>query len=213
MDKAWGSLSFQMVRNFRKPLVVVAPKVLLRLPAASSSLNDMGPGTCFQPVVGEPGMKSDKVTRLIFCSGKHYYTIQKELDSRNIDNTAVIRLEVSWLQECLLLFITLVFISMCIVFSSPEPKAHRWAYRILMVRRPSFCPSSVRPKCSKIFFSKTAWPIKAKFYVEPPWVGGMKVCSQHLGHMTKMAAMPTYGKNSSKIFSRTGRPIFTKLGM
>ena len=75
-------------------------------------------------------------------------------------------------------------------------------------------PSVVRPQCSKIFFSKTAWPIKAKFYVEPPWVGGTKVCSRHLGHMTKMAATPIYGKNPSKIFfSRTGRPIFTKLGM
>ena len=74
-------------------------------------------------------------------------------------------------------------------------------------------PSSVRPQCSKIFFSKTAWPIKAKFYVEPPWVGGTKVCSRHLGHMTKMATMPIYGKTPSKIFSRTGWPIFTKLGM
>ena len=43
------------------------------------------------------------------------------------------------------------------------------------------CPS-VRPQCSKIFFSKTAWPIKAKFYVEPPWVGGTKVCLRHVGH-------------------------------
>ena len=33
------------------------------------------------------------------------------------------------------------------------------------------------------------------------------------GHMTKMAAMPIYGKNPSKIFSRTGGPISTKLGM
>ena len=36
----------------------------------------------------------------------------------------------------------------------------------------------------------------------------------HLGHVTKMVATPIYGKNPSKIFfSRTGRPIFTKLGM
>ena len=78
------------------------------------------------------------------------------------------------------------------------------------VRRPS-----VRcPQCSKIFFSETAGPIKAKFYVEPPWVGGTIFCSRHLGHMTKMAATPIYGKNPSKIFfSRTGGPIFTKLGM
>ena len=69
-----------------------------------------------------------------------------------------------------------------------------------------------RPQCSKIF-SKTAWPIKAKFYVEPPWVGGTKVCSRHVGHMRKMAAMPIYGKNPSKIFSGTAGPISTKLGM
>ena len=51
-------------------------------------------------------------------------------------------------------------------------------------------------------------------YVEPSWVRGTKVCSRHLGHMTKMAATPIYGKNPSKIlFSRTGRPIFMKLGM
>ena len=84
------------------------------------------------------------------------------------------------------------------------------------VRRPSVVrPSSVvRSQCSNIFFSETAGPIKAKFYVEPPWVGGTIFCSRHLGHMTKMAATPIYGINPSKIFfSRTGGPIFTKLGM
>ena len=55
---------------------------------------------------------------------------------------------------------------------------------------------------SKIFF-ETALSIKAKFYLEPPWVGGTKVYSRHLGYMTKMAAMPIYGKNPSKIFSGT----------
>ena len=82
------------------------------------------------------------------------------------------------------------------------------------VRRTSSVRRRQRPQCSNIFFSETAWPIKAKFYVEPPWVGGMIFCSRHLGHMTKMAAKPIYGKNPSKIFfSRTGGPIFSKLGM
>ena len=36
---------------------------------------------------------------------------------------------------------------------------------------------------------------EAKFHVEPPWVGGTKACSNDPGHMTKMAAMPIYGKN------------------
>ena len=46
--------------------------------------------------------------------------------------------------------------------------------------------------------SETAWPIKAKFYVEPPWEEGTKVCINGPGHMTKMAAMPIYGKNLKK---------------
>ena len=55
-----------------------------------------------------------------------------------------------------------------------------------------------RPPFSNVFFSETAWPIKAKFYVEPPWEGGTKVCINGPGHMTKMAAMPIYGKNLQK---------------
>ena len=75
-----------------------------------------------------------------------------------------------------------------------------------VVRRPS--------TISNIFSSETTWPIKAKFYVEPPWEGGTKVYINGPGHMTKMAATPIYGKNPSKIFfSRTSGPIFTKLGM
>ena len=78
--------------------------------------------------------------------------------------------------------------------------------RPLSVRRPF--------TFSNVFSSETALPIKAKFYVEPPWEGGTKVCINGPGHMTKMAAMPIYGKNPSKIFfSRTGGPISTKLGM
>ena len=38
-------------------------------------------------------------------------------------------------------------------------------------------------------------PIEAKFHVKPPWDGRTKVCSNGPGHMTKMAAIPIYGKN------------------
>ena len=44
-------------------------------------------------------------------------------------------------------------------------------------------------------FSKTVWPIKAKVHVEPPSEGGMKVCMNGPGHMTKMAAMLYMVKN------------------
>ena len=56
-----------------------------------------------------------------------------------------------------------------------------------------------------------AWPIKAKFYMKHLWEGGINVFINNLGHMTKMAAMPIYGKNPSKFFfSGTTGPISTK---
>ena len=45
------------------------------------------------------------------------------------------------------------------------------------------------------FSSITTWPLEAKFHVAPPWDWGMKSCSTGRGHMTKMATMPTRGKN------------------
>ena len=87
-------IALQMIRNYRKPLIVVAPKVLLRLPAAASSLSDLAPGTSFQPVLGDSKVKGDKVTRVVFCTGKHFYLLQKEREVRNITDMAIIRVEV-----------------------------------------------------------------------------------------------------------------------
>ena len=50
--------------------------------------------------------------------------------------------------------------------------------------------------------------------MEPPWDGGMKKCSTGPDYMTKMTAMPIYGKNTKKIFFYgTKRPVTLKLGM
>ena len=62
-----------------------------------------------------------------------------------------------------------------------------------MLRRPSVVRSQFQTSSPE-----TAWPIKAKFYVEPPWEGGTKVYINGPGHMTKMAAMPINGKNLKK---------------
>ena len=62
-----------------------------------------------------------------------------------------------------------------------------------MVQRPSV--RRRRPfTISNVFFSETTRPIKVKFYVEPPWKGGTKVYINGPGHITKIAAMPIYGK-------------------
>ena len=79
-----------------------------------------------------------------------------------------------------------------------------------MIRRPSV---RRRPPFSKIFFSETAWPIKAEFYMKHLLEGGTNVFINHPGHLTKMAAMPIYGKNPSKFFSETTGLISTELGM
>ena len=102
--------------------------------------------------------------------------------------------------------------------SSPEPSGSQGELIVYpcSVVRPSVVrrPSVRRPQFSKIFFSETAWPIKAKFYMKHLWEGGTNVYINNPGHMTKMAAMPIYGKNPSKIFfSGTTGPISTKLGM
>ena len=78
------------------------------------------------------------------------------------------------------------------ISSSPEPSGSQgelivYPYSGVRCRR--------RQQCLNIFSSETALPIKAKFYVEPPWEGGTKVYTKGPGPMTKMAAMPICGKN------------------
>ena len=90
------------------------------------------------------------------------------------------------------------------IFSSPGLIGELIVYPLSGVRRR---PSVVArcPQCSHIFFSEIARPILAKFYMEPHWAGGTEFCSQHVGHRTKMAATPMYGKNPSK--SSTPEPV------
>ena len=66
----------------------------------------------------------------------------------------------------------------------------------------------------KDLFSKTAWPIQVKFYRKHLYDGESNVIINKLSQMTKMAAMPIYGKIPSKIFfAGTAEPIATKLYM
>lgn len=83
----------QMVRNFRKPLIIVAPKILLRHPNATSSLMDMKPDTSFKPVIGDNIKDTTKVNKIILTSGKHYYGLQDYKKNAGIENVAIIRLE------------------------------------------------------------------------------------------------------------------------
>jgi 2-oxoglutarate dehydrogenase E1 component len=89
------ALRRQMARNFRKPLVVMSPKSLLRHKLNISPLEEFGPGTHFRRVLRETdGLVADtKVKRVVLCSGKVYFDLLEERRERGIDDVAILRVE------------------------------------------------------------------------------------------------------------------------
>ncbi|MEI6713350.1 MAG: 2-oxoglutarate dehydrogenase E1 component [Verrucomicrobiota bacterium] len=87
------ALRRQMKRAFRKPLVVMTPKSLLRAPECVSKEEDFTSGHFEEilpgPLLGAP----EKVARVIFCSGKVYYDLLKHRDSNGLENVAIVRIE------------------------------------------------------------------------------------------------------------------------
>jgi 2-oxoglutarate dehydrogenase E1 component len=83
----------QMVRNLRKPLIIMTPKSLLRAKDAASPLSEFTKGS-FQTVIPENKvLKADKVKRVIACSGKVYYDLVKKREEKGADDVAILRVE------------------------------------------------------------------------------------------------------------------------
>ena len=85
----------QLRRNFRKPLVVMTPKSLLRHKACVSDLADMGPGTTFHRLLDErdTSVKHGKAKRIVLCSGKVYYDLAAARDSAEAWDIEILRVE------------------------------------------------------------------------------------------------------------------------
>jgi 2-oxoglutarate dehydrogenase E1 component len=85
----------QMMWNFRKPLVVMSPKSLLRHPACISPIAELESGTEFQPVIAEQHSASQakKIKRVIFCTGKIYYDLQDYREKNKVEGITIVRLE------------------------------------------------------------------------------------------------------------------------
>jgi 2-oxoglutarate dehydrogenase E1 component len=82
----------QALAAYRKPLVLMTPKSLLRHPQAVSSLNDLSQGV-FAPVIGDDSVAPGKAAKVLLCSGKIYYQILqrcREIDRKDI---AILRME------------------------------------------------------------------------------------------------------------------------
>jgi len=82
----------QMKREFRKPLVVFSPKMLLRYPAATSTLADLATGS-FQEVLDDPSANVKSVDTVVLCSGKFYYEMKVKAEELGVKNMAFIRVE------------------------------------------------------------------------------------------------------------------------
>ncbi len=77
----------------QRPLIVMTPKSLLRLPQATNSIADLAEDTSFQPVLAEPGVDDAEVTRLLLCTGKVYYDLVGHPDRPSHPGLAVGRVE------------------------------------------------------------------------------------------------------------------------
>ena len=83
----------QMLRPFRKPLIIMTPKSLLRHPQAKSPLSDLANGR-FEVVMPETeALDAAKVKRIVACSGRVYYDLLAARTERKIDDVAIVRLE------------------------------------------------------------------------------------------------------------------------
>ncbi|GGF08484.1 2-oxoglutarate dehydrogenase subunit E1 [Aliidongia dinghuensis] len=87
------ALRRQVCRNFRKPLIIMSPKSMLR--AKLSNLADMAEGTTFHRVYGEAEklVADDKVKRVVLCSGKLYHELLAARTERKIKDVALVRVE------------------------------------------------------------------------------------------------------------------------
>ncbi len=87
----------QMCRDFRKPLVIMTPKSLLRHKLATSPIEDFAEGTSFHRILWDHDRdtlaKPKDIKRVVLCTGKVYYDLLQERRDRKIDNIMLIRVE------------------------------------------------------------------------------------------------------------------------
>jgi 2-oxoglutarate dehydrogenase E1 component len=93
----------QIHRDFRKPLILMTPKSLLRHKRCVSTLAELGPDSSFHRVLWDdaerhPGYSvalkpDDKIKRVVLCTGKVYYDIFDEREKRGIDDIQILRVE------------------------------------------------------------------------------------------------------------------------
>ena len=83
----------QMVGNYKKPLVVMTPKSLLRNKSSVSSLKELTDGSFQQIIIDQADLVAEEVQRLVLCSGKIYFELNDRRVQKQIKNIAIVRIE------------------------------------------------------------------------------------------------------------------------
>jgi 2-oxoglutarate dehydrogenase E1 component len=91
-SQIYHALRRQMKRNFRKPLIIMSPKSLLRHKAAVSSVAELVEGS-FQEIIDDASAEPSKVKRVVLCSGKVYYDLNEEREKQKLADVAIVRVE------------------------------------------------------------------------------------------------------------------------
>ena len=89
------ALRRQLKRDFRKPLIIMTPKSLLRNKMCVSNLTDMAEKTAFRRVIRDPNtkIKDKNIKKVVICSGKVFYNLYEEREKRKLDDVKLLRLE------------------------------------------------------------------------------------------------------------------------
>jgi 2-oxoglutarate dehydrogenase E1 component len=83
----------QAIRNFRKPLIVMTPKSLLRHKLAVSPLEDLMKGKFYTVIPEIDVLEAQKITRVVLCCGKVYYDLLQSRRDKNLNHVAIVRIE------------------------------------------------------------------------------------------------------------------------
>ena len=126
------ALRRQVLRPYRKPLIIMSPKSLLRSPAATSPLSDFTSGS-FRHIIPDAEAAKDpkKIKRVLLCTGKVYYDLVATREERGYDDTAIVRVEQLYplRKDDLLEILSVYADGTPVVWVQEEPKnMGAWAY-------------------------------------------------------------------------------------
>jgi 2-oxoglutarate dehydrogenase E1 component len=126
----------QLKREFRKPLVVFSPKMLLRYPAATSTLEEMVNGS-FQEVIDDAIANTKLIDTVVLCSGKFYYELKEKAQQIGVENMAFVRIEQLYpLPQIQIEAILAKYNAKNVIWTQEEPaNMGAWSYIAMSLRK------------------------------------------------------------------------------